>query len=129
MTQTVSVGCKLPWGLICEMGTPGEDDYKRIVLHGSNSTDPRNPAARMTKLPVAVAGGYGLTPGVPKDFIEAWMKKHSRLDAVRTGLIFIEAAKDATAHADIYKGLQHGFEPLDPTRAPPGITTVKDDAA
>lgn len=107
MTETVSVGCKLPWGLICEMGQPGAENYQRVALVGSNG-----PNRGHGKIPGSIiAGGYGITFGVPKNFIDAWMAKHAKLDAVRNGLIFVEAAKDAEAFAKDMGDPKTGFEP------------------
>lgn len=124
MTATVSVGCKLPWGLICEMGTPGSDDYRRISLVGSNGANKGH-----GKIPGhIVASGYGITFGVPKDFIDAWMAKHARLDCVRAGLVFVEAAKDAQPHAEMFAGVTSGFEALDSSKLPKGIETARESA-
>lgn len=132
MTQTVSVGCKLPWGLICEMGKPGEDGYKRVTLIGSNYNPSAIPSNR--QVPGAlVASGYGITPGVPKDFIDAWMTKHARLDAVRNGLVFVDTAKNALDMAATFESAKTGFEPLaqiDASKGGPGkslITAKSDD--
>lgn len=114
MTQTVTVGCKMPAGLILEMGQLGEDNYKRVVIHGTNSLDSRSPAPRMSGMPVLpMVGGFALTPGVPKDFFEAWMKAHDRLDVVRKGWVFAQdKLADAQAHGDLMKDTKTGFEPL-----------------
>lgn len=99
-TEMVVVGCKLPNGLICEMGKAGDDNYTRVVLKGANDSQ--------------VIGGFGLTP-VSKAFWEAWRQKHQRLEFVRKGLVFMH--KDTASAADHAKDsaqLRSGLEPLDP---------------
>ena len=104
----VVIGCKLPNGLICEMGRYGDDDFTRVVLNGSNSAK--------------VVGGYGLT-NVSKAFWEAWLTKHQRLDFVRKGLVFQHSDEaSARSHATEMSGLRTGLEALDPTKPLAGTT-------
>lgn len=99
-TAMVVVGCKLPNGLICELGKPGDDNYTRVVLNGANASQ--------------VAGGFGLT-SVSKAFWESWRDKHKRLDFVRKGLVFMHTdMASAVDHAKDSAGLRSGLEPLDP---------------
>jgi hypothetical protein len=102
-TKTVTVGCKLPNGLICELGKFGDEDYKAVTLKGSNSA--------------VVHGGYGLTEGVDESFWNAWKKKHNNLSFVKKGLVFavgdIASARD---HAIDLSALKTGLEPLDPLK-------------
>lgn len=109
-STTVVMGCKLPNGLIIEHGG------HRFTLKGSN-------AAR-------IVGGYGLTPGVPKDFAEAWLKAHADLSTVKNGLVFIQTTEqNAKAAAKERRDVKSGFEPIDPLKAPPGIDVDKAAAA
>lgn len=100
-TTTVTVGCKLPNGLVCELGKFGDEDYKAVTLKGANDS--------------SVVGGYGLTPGVDAAFWDAWKKKHARLKFVKDGQVFalgdIASARD---HAIDLSALKTGLEPLDP---------------
>lgn len=101
--KTVTVGCKLPNGLLCEMGKFGDEDYKSVRLNGANTAN--------------VHGGFGLTEGVDESFWAAWRKKHSRLTFVQKGLVFavgdIASARD---HAIDLSAVKTGLEPLDPMK-------------
>lgn len=101
-TATVWVGCKLPNGLVCEMGKFGDEDYQSHTLNGANSA--------------RVHGGYGLTQ-VPTDFWTAWVKKHKRLSFVQKGLVFAQGdLASAESHAIDLSTVKTGLEPLDPLK-------------
>lgn len=106
--KTVVVGCKLPNGLIIEVGSPGEDNYWRVQLKGSNAAN--------------IIGGYGITENVDEDNFAKWLKKHAFMPAVKNGLIFVhgtvESARDIALER---KDLKHGFEAVDPSKPPKGI--------
>lgn len=101
-TATVIIGCKLPNGLVCEMGKYGDENYTRVILNGANSS--------------RVVGGYGLTT-VSLEFWNAWYKKSKHLEFVRKGLIFAHG-DDASAadHAKDHASVLTGLEPLDPVK-------------
>lgn len=101
--KTVTVGCKLPNGLICEMGKFGDEDYKAVTLKGANSA--------------VVHGGYGLTEGVDESFWQAWKAKHKRLSFVQKGLVFaVGDIASAIDHAIDLSAVKTGLEPLDPMK-------------
>ncbi len=101
-TAMVTVGCKLPNGLICEMGKVGDEDHTVVRLNGSNSA--------------RVIGGYGLT-AVSKDFWDAWVRKHRGLEFVRKGLVFAHGDEaSASDHAKDVASTRTGFEAIDPTK-------------
>lgn len=100
-TKMIWVGCKLPNGLVCEMGIRDDADYRSVRLNGAND---------------AVIGGYGLTQ-VSESFWNAWVKKHARLEFVRKALVFVEADRaSAEAHATEAAEIKTGLEPLDPLK-------------
>jgi len=66
--QTVTVGCKLPNGIVLHLGE------KEQLINGSNSS--------------VVIGGHGITEGVDKEFFDAWVEKNASLKFVKEGLIF-----------------------------------------
>lgn len=107
-TKTVTVGCKLPNGLICELGKFGDEDYRAVTLKGANDAN--------------VHGGYGLTEGVDESFWNAWKAKHKRLSFVQKGLVFavgdIASARD---HAIDLSAVKTGLEPLDPLAKVKGV--------
>lgn len=100
--KLVSVGCKLPHGLILELKT--NDGFARHTLKGAN-------AAR-------IVGGYGITENVPADFMAQWLKKNARHAAVVNGSIFIHSdAKSAEAMAKERQDIATGLEAIDPVKA------------
>lgn len=101
----VTVGCKLPAGLILEVGE------KRVTVNGSNSS--------------VVIGGHGITEGVDKDFFDSWLSAHSFLDFVKNGFLFAhEKANNVTAEAKDKASVETGFEPINPSDKPAGLTAV-----
>lgn len=109
--NTVVVGCKLPNGLIIEVGSPGADGYWRQQLKGSNDS--------------RVIGGFGITEGVDEANFATWLKKHAFMPAVKNSLIFVhstvESARDIALER---KDVKHGFEPMNPQTPPKGITVA-----
>lgn len=101
-TAMVKVGCKLPNGLICELGKAGDDNYRRVVLNGANDGH--------------IIGGFGFTD-VTKDFWDAWYSKHKKLDFVRKGMVFVHGDKaSAEDFAKERANERSGLEPLDPLK-------------
>lgn len=100
-TKTISVGCKLPNGLLCEMGKVGDSNYTVVRLNGSNDA--------------TIVGGFGITEHVSEEFWNAWVKKHKGMAFVRKGLVFamgdVASARD---HATDHATTRSGFEALDP---------------
>jgi hypothetical protein len=115
-TETVVVGCKLPNGLFMELGKVGTDSYQRHRLNGSNAQGAL----------VVPGTNYGVTT-IPKDFMDAWMKKHQWLPAVRKQLIFVVGdMASAQAQAMDNQKERTGLEPLNPEKPPEGIEVDKD---
>lgn len=102
-TAMLWIGCKLPNGLLCELGKIGDDNYTAVQLNGANST--------------ALVGGYGLTP-VSQSFWEAWKKKNKHLPFLRgaNAAVFDQAeASSAAAQAtEMGKSVKTGMEPINP---------------
>jgi hypothetical protein len=111
-TATVTVGCKLPHGLMLDITEEGKAG-RRFRIKGSNSA--------------GIIGGFGLTPGVPKDLWDAWHKKHEQLEFVRNGLVFAyDKTGDASARAKEVGGdLSSGLDPIDPNKKRNKIETLK----
>lgn len=100
--STVTIGCKLPHGLIIELGG------KSVELAGTNSSN--------------VIGGHGITEGVDKSFFDKWLSQNKGAAAVRNGLIFAhEKANSAKAEAKEKEENKNGFEGIDPNRPAAGI--------
>lgn len=99
--STVTVGCKLPNGLIIEL------DEQRVVLNGANSS--------------ALIGGFGMTE-VNEALFNAWLAKHKDFEPVKQGLIFAQAKPvNAQAEAKDKAELKSGFEGIDPKKPAKGI--------
>lgn len=115
-TASVVVGCKLPNGLLMEVGKFGDPDYLQVRLNGSNA----NVVVGADNQPVV--GGYGLTT-VSTTVWDLWLNgdkerkltAHKNLDFVRKGLVFahndMASARD---HAKDNATVRNGFEPLNP---------------
>lgn len=110
----VSVACKLPHGLIMELGQPGSENYRSVKLRGPNTLDARG------KLPVTV-GGYAFTQ-VPEDFWKAWSQQHKRAAFLLNRAVYSESDTDrAQAAALTDANLVTGFERLNPDKPAPGV--------
>lgn len=104
--DTVTVGCKLPHGLKIDLaGVP-----KPVTLAGGNSA--------------RIIGGYGMTPGVPKEAFVKWLADHSTTPYVINGAVFMVDSgdkKSAIAQAKEKRDERTGFEPIDPAKSPGGL--------
>lgn len=104
---TVTVGCKLPHGLIIEVGNVA------VTLKGKNSSN--------------VIGGYGLTEDVDRDFFEKWLAANKDSAAVKNNLIFAqERATNARAEAKEKAKVKNGFEGIDPNKPAPGVEPTEE---
>ena len=110
MPGTVTVACRLPHGLVLQrqvmakraepvMGG-GYREFEqatrvgeRVVIAGF--ARPVNPEGDTEFAPLV--GGYGLTPGVDKEFFEGWLVENAELDAVKRGFIFAHEKHDTVA--------------------------------
>lgn len=102
--STVTIGCKLPNGLILSLGSA------QYELAGTRAS--------------AVVGGYGLTP-VPAEFWAAWSRRYTEFPLLQNGLIFAQATVEkAAGQAREQATLRTGAEPLNPVAPAPGITPV-----
>ncbi|MBW5853279.1 hypothetical protein [Yersinia enterocolitica] len=102
MSEVLTVGCKLPNGLVLE-----QDDYQ-VELNGSNSS--------------LVFGGYGLTEGVNKDAFDKWLSVHKDQPYVKNDLIFAQAkTNSAQAKASENAKVKSGLEGLPQDKPMPGI--------
>lgn len=101
-TKVVTVGCNLSNGLHLDL--KGKDGPVRFTLKGRN-------AAR-------IYGGFGITEGIPEDFMREWLKRNAKHPAVVNGSIFVH--EDAASAQDIGKErreIRTGLEPIDPVRS------------
>lgn len=107
MSEKIVVGCKLPNGLVVEMG-----GYA-VTLNGSNSA--------------IVVGGYGLTDGVDKDAFDKWLEVHKDQPYVKKDLVFAQSkASSAQAKAVENEEVKSGLEGLPQDKPAPGIEKDKE---
>jgi ABC-type sugar transport system substrate-binding protein len=99
----MSVGCKLPSGLIIQ-----KTEHEQVLLKGANAS--------------LVIGGYGITEDVDEAWFTNWLKANADYDPVRQGLVFaqsttVRAQDQARAQASV----KSGFEPMDPENPGPKL--------
>lgn len=112
MGTTVTVGCKLPHGLIMEL--PGKAEGlqpapvgKRVEIKGANSL-------RLDRKEMATSYDTAFTP-VEEEFARAWFKRYADMTAVKGGMIFIrEKQADAVAQGKEMALEATGLEGLNP---------------
>jgi hypothetical protein len=105
--KQVYVGCKLPNGLIAQVGNT------KVLFKGANSS--------------RVVGGYGLTP-VDKDFSDAWFKQHKNFHPVKAELIFVQGdVVSAEAQADEQSEVKSGLEGVDPAKPAANVEKRTED--
>lgn len=109
MAEQVTVGCKLPNGLVLEV------DGKQAIISGYRGED------------VRIIGGYGLTQ-VDKELWDAWLKTHKEQPYVKNGVIFAQDnGNSARAQAKEQEKVKSGLDPLPQDNPAPGIK--RDDEA
>lgn len=103
MAETVTVGCKLPNGIVLEV-----DGAQPVVLNGANSSN--------------VIGGYGLTENVDKAMFDKWLDLHKDQAYVKNELVFAQAkTNSAEAKAKENADVATGLEGLPQDKPAPGI--------
>ena len=101
--KTVIVGCKLPNGLIIEVGG------QSVELNGANASN--------------IIGGHGITYDVDADLFNAWMEAHQDRDMVKNGFVFAhDKAADTKAEAAEKADNATGLEAVDPNAPNAGVT-------
>lgn len=114
MNQVI-VACKIPSGLIIEVGSHENDNYRRVEVAGPNT---HLRTGRNTGLMI---GGYVFTP-VAEDVWNEFAQKHKSAKYFKTRMVFAEDTLDkAHAAALSDKNLKTGFERLNPDKLPEGL--------
>lgn len=94
---TVTVGCKLPNGLIIQVGN------KSHTLKGANDT--------------SIVGGHGITEGVDKELWDAWLVANKDRAMVKNGHVFAHGKTESTkAEATEKTSNKTKLEPIDPSK-------------
>ena len=128
MAGTVTIGCKLPHGLMLQayemvsvrrllMGGGGYEEVSEARPKG-NAVRIRGVAHPVDRAPRhQIIGGYALTHNVDADFWAAWLKANHDFDPVVKGLLFAtEKPASAEAKAKEQRAIKSGFEPLNPDK-------------
>lgn len=121
--DTVTVGCKVPQGLVLDIyGAPETHRagitptaIRSFTLKGSRF--PKNDAGVAVKQWNVQGGdaGFGITEGVPADFWAAWLEQHKDSELVTNGIVFaVGTVADAEAEAKSRETVKSGMEPIDP---------------
>jgi hypothetical protein len=137
--ETVIIGCKLPNGLVLEIGYEFSPtgaqiksaDYERVVIKGWNS---HSEEMRIQLLKVKSDSGVPhamntrpfLNRGIPKDFWVKWKAAHARSWLLKNEVLF-EANDEASAALRVAEGdkTPKVFEPIDRGAIRiPGITAA-----
>ena len=139
--DTVTIGCKLPWGLVLRgmrkatrqvpvLGggmreeTYFQPDGREVLIYGNARAIGEDPKTR-------IVFGVAMTNGIPKDLWDQWVRDNHDLPAVQNGLIFAcPTVNDVAAQAREVKGQLSGLEPLradkDPRRPKSTRPEIKD---
>lgn len=128
---TVTVGLKSPSGLVLrlqravEVNQPVMGGGFKLVTEYHPDHEQRTYTIHGTAVPHGLAprclivGGYAMTPGIPKDFMAAWLEQNKGLDLVRNKLIIArEDPEDAAAEARDLRDVRSGLEPISPGNDP-----------
>lgn len=135
--ETVSIGCRLPNGLVLEVGFSvnqagrggapfamysKNENYQSFTLKGTNQhLIIREPNTRkpIGTLPNQANREPFINPNVPKELWDAWVKANPKNWALRTGQIFLIPSRDeATAKAATLDAKAKSapiLDPVDPT--------------
>ena len=114
-TDIVVVACKLPAGLILEVGVVGEENYRRMQVAGPKShlRDGSNNGIQV--------GGYAFT-NIPKDLWDEFYKNHRTAPYLKNRAVFVEdSLEKAHAAALSDRRIITGFERLDPDKPADGL--------
>jgi hypothetical protein len=115
MSKFVTIACKLPHGLLIEVGTPGLENYHRYELNGTYT------GSRKGKPQSLVIDGYAFT-SIPEDAWIEWSKNHRGAQYLKNRAVYCESSIEGAQAAALTDGsLVTGFERLNPDKPAPGI--------
>jgi hypothetical protein len=136
--RTVTVACRHPAGLVLQlcaetsyMDPHTNREVKQYLKTGEqiklNGFAVSRGADFNPETVQPLAGGFGLTHGVPGDFFREWMRQNKDSDIVRNGLVFChEKSEDVVAKAkERAKDVTSGLEPLRPDKDPRSPRGIK----
>jgi len=106
ITRGVSVGCKLPNGLIAEV------NGVEVKFNGLNTSH--------------ILGGFGITENVDSGFWKTWLEQNKEMPFVMNGFIFAHSdVNSLKAETKEKSGEKTGLEPLDPNKKPAGVEALE----
>jgi hypothetical protein len=111
--ETVIVGCKLPNGLLLQVGN------QTMRVNGRSQYRMPSPTRKDRNTDVKYADGLTV---LNKDFWDTWVKEHRDYAPVKSGAIYASPSRsDAVAKARDTEEMKVGFEPMDPLKAGLGV--------
>lgn len=123
---TVTIGCKLPNGLVLESGYTVEHGnvvrtagYKRLKLNGANQNRFQivNNVREMSNPKAPLHFEPGITENVDEAFFDKWVIDHRDSNIVRNKLVWkVKNRTEAKARAIGETQNDFGMEPRDPTK-------------
>lgn len=128
-TGLVTVACKMPRGIVLHIdemidGTEpvlggGTRKIKQARQKGPTYTL-NGPAHAIDKAPTClIVGGYALTPGIPREFWEEWMRQNKDSPMVQNRVIFAYESRDhVEGQAREQAEVRSGLEPIVPDSDP-----------
>lgn len=134
MTATVSVGCKIPCGLVLRLfemrdvdqqfslgGEVGVRTIRQAFAREGVEVTLKGFARQVGKdSPHEVFGGAGITHGVDEEFFDEWLRQNASSDIVKKGLVFAQARPhELTAQIKDHVTLKSGMESYDPSNPIP----------
>ena len=138
--ETVTVACKLPHGLVlrCFDMVPTREPimgggFREVKMAQElpqtytlkGNAHPQNMAPK-----APIAGGYALTFGIPKDFLDRWLEENKQSDVILNGLIFAHTKSEMVQdQAEDQADVKSGLERLDPAKLPKGLQKFDEKVA
>lgn len=147
--EMVKVGCKLPQGLVLEVGysvvsggrnearsiaVHQHDDYQRIRIKGWTHVDGSKQAYHAGLLlppNTSLSNPQVGVTDVPAAFFARWKKEHALMWKRLTGTgVMFEVADEASAKSavELSKTVKSGFEAKDQAKPGPGVTKANFDS-
>lgn len=120
MSKLLTVACRLPHGLVLEVGKVGADNYRQIKLNGPFSKNAKGEGA-------LTVNGYAFTK-VPEDFWNEFTRAHKGAPYLVNRMVYAEES-DEKARETTKQGEtsgKSGFEALDPENPGKDIEVDKD---
>jgi hypothetical protein len=120
MSKLLTIACRLPHGLVVEVGRTGEDNYRSIQLKGPFSKNSDGSG-------VLVVNGYAFTK-VPEDVWNEFTRAHKGATYLVNRMVYAEDSDDKAQNATKQpeSAGKSGFETINPDAPPKGVETDKD---